>query len=339
MSKTHEDVKQYYGETLTSKEDLLTSACCPSEAMPKHLRPLVANIHDDILTKFYGCGSPIPPMLKGMTVLDLGSGSGQDCYLLSQLVGESGKVIGVDMTDQQLDVARQYIDYHTEKFGYLKPNISFVKHFIEDLSSIADNSIDLVVSNCVINLTPNKQKVFSEIHRVLKLGGELYFSDIFADRRLGDAIKSDPVLVGECLGGALYIEDYRRQMSALGFNMSYVVSNSILPVDNPALAEKLSHINFTSQTMRAFKLDVEDREENYGHQVKYLGTIAEYETAYAFDQTYDFPNGQWVAISGNMAKILSQSRYAKAFEIKGDFSTHYGGLNVKPVTEKPSGCC
>lgn len=348
MSQTHEDVQEYYGETLQTKDDLLTSACCPTDAMPAYLRPLVANVHDEIVSKFYGCGSPIPPLLDGLTVLDLGSGSGQDCYVLSQLVGEGGKVIGVDMTDQQLDVARKYIDYHTDKFGYSEPNISFVKHFIEDLSSIADASVDLVVSNCVINLAPEKEKVFAEIYRILKSGGELYFADVFADRRLGAELKADPVIVGECLGGALYTEDYRRQMAALGFHMSYVVSNSVLPVENEALKPKLAHINFTSQTVRAFKIDAEDREENYGHRAKYNGSIAECADAFTLDQNNSFKAGEWVAVSGNVANILSQSRYRAAFEVEGGFEVHLGGFNVDAVeveaaccapAEKASGCC
>lgn len=343
MSQTHQDVQEYYGETLKTKDDLLTSACCPTDAMPAYLRPLVANVHDEIVSKFYGCGSPIPPKLDGLTVLDLGSGSGQDCYVLSQLVGENGRVIGIDMTDQQLDVARKYIDYHTEKFGYAKPNISFVKHFIEDLSSIENASVDLVVSNCVINLAPEKEKVFAEIYRILKPGGELYFADVFADRRLGAALKADPVIVGECLGGALYTEDYRRQMAALGFHMSYTVSNSVLPVDNEALKPKLAHINFTSQTVRAFKIDAEDREEDYGHRAKYDGSIAEASDSFTLDQNNKFATGEWVAISGNVANILSLSRYADGFEVEGDFGTHHGGFEAAsccaPTEKAATSCC
>lgn len=347
MSQIHEDVKEYYGETLKTNDDLLTSACCPTDAMPAYLRPLVGNVHEEIVSKFYGCGSPIPPKLEGLTVLDLGSGSGQDCYVLSQLVGEDGKVIGIDMTDQQLDVARKYIDYHTEKFGFAKPNVSFVKHFIEDLSSIEDGSVDLVVSNCVINLAPEKDKVFAEIYRILKTGGELYFADVFADRRLGDDLKSDPVIVGECLGGALYTEDYRRQMAALGFNMSYTVSDSVLTVEDEKLKPKLAHINFSSQTVRAFKIEAEDREEDYGHKARYDGSIGEFADEFVLDLNNRFAAGEWVNVSGNVANILRQSRYKSAFEVEGSFEVHHGGFEVAEAAEgsccapapKASGCC
>lgn len=106
-----ESVQQYYGKILASTQDLQTSACCTAEAMPAHLRPLLADIHDEVQAKFYGCGSPIPSELEGCTVLDLGSGSGRDCYLLSRLVGEHGRVIGVDITVEQLAVARRHVDW------------------------------------------------------------------------------------------------------------------------------------------------------------------------------------------------------------------------------------
>src|SRR4051812_23610076 len=103
-SATHslESIKAYYGNYLATNADLQTSACCTAEAMPLHLRPLLQEIHPEVQEKFYGCGSPIPPELDGRTVLDLGSGSGRDCYLLSKLVGAKGRVVGVDMTDEQL---------------------------------------------------------------------------------------------------------------------------------------------------------------------------------------------------------------------------------------------
>ena len=99
--QTMDAVRHYYGEVLKSSKDLKTSACCTIESVPTHLRPILAQIHPEVSERFYGCGSPLPPALEGMTVLDLGSGSGRDCYVLSKLVGESGKVIGIDMTSEQ----------------------------------------------------------------------------------------------------------------------------------------------------------------------------------------------------------------------------------------------
>ena len=211
-----ESVRHYYGQVLQSSNDLKTSACCSIDAMPGYLKALLAGLHPEVLERFYGCGSPLPPALEGKTVLDLGCGTGRDCYLLSKLVGPTGRVIGVDMTPEQLEVAVRHRDWHAERFGYA--NVEFLHGHIENLAAvgIADNSIDVVVSNCVINLSPEKPRVLAEIFRVLKPGGELYFSDVFADRRIPAELRQDPVLLGECLGGALYWEDFRRILQDLG---------------------------------------------------------------------------------------------------------------------------
>ena len=169
-NQIHESVKEYYGQTLKTNEDLQTNACCPSDALPAHLREFVKELHPEVVEKFYGCGSPIPTLLEGKTVLDLGCGSGRDAFVLSRLVGPEGKVIGVDMTAEQLAVAQKHVEYHTKLFGYPKSNIEFLHGYIEDLAAlnIETESIDVVVSNCVINLSPSKANVFSEIFRVFK---------------------------------------------------------------------------------------------------------------------------------------------------------------------------
>src|SRR5262249_8188378 len=158
------------------------------------------------------------PALDDCTVVDLGCGTGRDCFVLSRLVGERGRVIGVDMTPEQLAVARRHRDWHAERYGHAASNVDLREGYIEDLAAlgIADASVAVVVSTCVVNLSPDKPRVFREIFRVLKPGGELYFSDVFADRRIPSALLEDPVLLGECLAGALYPEDFRRLLLAVG---------------------------------------------------------------------------------------------------------------------------
>ena len=174
MKDIAREVKEYYGEFLKSSADLRTSACCTPGDIPARLREAMANIHEQVAAKYYGCGLVAPEELAGMRILDLGSGSGRDCYLLSQLVGESGYVLGVDMTDAQLDVANAYLDWHREQFGYAQSNVEFRKGYIEKLDAldIPDNSFDIVISNCVVNLSADKEAVLKEVHRVLKPGGE-----------------------------------------------------------------------------------------------------------------------------------------------------------------------
>ncbi len=330
---TLDDVKEYYGRVLQSKNDLKTSACCTAESYPAALRPILSEIHPEVLDRFYGCGSPIPPALEGMTVLDLGSGSGRDCYLLSRLVGSQGKVIGVDMTDEQIAIARRHVNYHTEKFGFAAPNVEFRQGYIEDLAAagIADGSVDLVVSNCVLNLSPDKGRVFAEIFRVLKPGGELYFSDVFASRRVPEPLQKDPVLLGECLGGALYVEDFRRMLAGIGCADYRVVSQSKIALQSPEIEAKIGMIDFSSITVRAFKLALEDRCEDYGQVATYLGTIAEQPHAFVLDDHHRFERGRPMPVCGNTADMLARTRYAEHFRVDGDRSTHFGLFPCAPA--------
>lgn len=337
-NETLEQVKDYYGKVLKSKQDLKTSACCTAEAMPVHLREVLRDVHPEVQDRFYGCGSPIPSELEGKTVLDLGSGSGRDCFLLSKLVGPKGRVIGVDMTDEQLAVARKYVDYHTDKFGFREPNVQFTQGYIEDLETagIASQSVDVVVSNCVLNLSPNKERVFSEIFRVLKPGGELYFSDVFADRRIPEHLATDPLLLGECLGGALYVEDFRRLLFKLGCADYRVVSRSQLTLNHPEVARKAGGIGFYSITIRAFKLPLEDRCEDYGQVAYYLGSIAEFPHQFALDDHHVFKTGAPMLVCSNTAAMLTETRYASHFRVEGDTQKHLGIFDCGPIAKPMS---
>lgn len=332
-----EKVQNYYGQTLKSSEDLQTSACkCSSQDLPKEHKKILSKIHDEIMTKFYGCGSPLPPQLKNCTVLDLGCGTGRDVYLASALVGDSGKVIGIDMTDEQLQVANKHIDYHRDKFGYKKTNVEFIKGNIEKLP-INDSSIDVVISNCVINLAINKIKVFQEIYRVLKFGGEFYFSDIFSDRRIPYELTQDKILYGECLTGALYFEDFRRLMTSVGFVDFRVISKSPLEIENTEIQKQLNNIKFYSITIRAFKLpNLEDRCENYGHTTKYLGTIEDSPINFKLDKDHTFIKDEIVNICGNTADMLLNTRYHLHFETTHK-NEHTGLFDCGNTLS--SGCC
>jgi len=337
-------VKDYYGKVLSSQKDLKTSACCTDEALPQRHKDILSKIEDEILARFYGCGSPIPAAIEGCTVLDLGSGTGRDVYLASALVGEQGKVIGVDMTDEQLAVARKYVPRMTERFGFKAPNVDFRQGYIEDLASagIEDNSVDLVISNCVINLSPDKERVFSEIFRVLKPGGELFFSDVFAGRRVPDAIRKDPVLHGECLAGALYTEDFRRMLARLGCPDYRQLSCRRIEMNNPELEANAGMIDFYSNTVRAFKLDLEDICEDYGQVAIYKGSIEDHPHHFDLDDHHRLLTGKPLLVCGNTAAMLQETRFAPHFEIIGDRSVHFGAFDCQPAAEEPAaggGCC
>ena len=345
--QTIDDVRRYYGTVLNSSSDLKTGACCPAEAMPPALRVLSEDVHPEVRDRFYGCGSPLPPALEGMTVLDLGCGSGRDVYLLSRLVGPTGRVIGVDMTAEQLDVARRHRDWHAERYGHDASNVTFVEGYIEDLAAcgIDDASIDVVVSNCVLNLSPEKERVFVEVLRVLKPGGELYFSDVFADRRIPDALRRDPLLLGECLSGALYTEDFRRLMQRLGCLDVRSVTQNPIPLLDPQIDAKIGMVNFRSITMRAFRLAMEDRCEDYGQIATYRGSIPELPHAFVLDDHHRFETGKPLRVCSNTFDMLARSRYAAHFVVAGDTTTHFGLFDCAPspavagANDCRTGCC
>lgn len=334
---TLEGVKEYYGKILQGSKDLKTSACCSIESFPPAHRAILAEIDSEIIDRFYGCGSPIPPAIEGCRVLDLGCGTGRDVYMASKLVGPTGFVIGIDMTEEQLAVARRHVPDQMLRFGFATVNVDFRQGYIEDLAAcgIADSSIDLVISNCVLNLSPDKERVFAEIFRVLKPGGELYFSDVFADRRLSVALRADPLLYGECLGGALYIEDFRRLLRSLGCQDYRVKSSRPIVLDDPEVVAKAGMINFSSLTVRAFKLDcLEDLCEDYGQTATYLGTIPECPHHFPLDDHHTFVTGKPMLVCGNTAAMVQETRFGRHFRVTGNRSVHFGAFPCGPA---PSG--
>ncbi len=347
MNSIIENVKEYYGKQLQSNDDLKTSACCCSDSPPAEVRDILPLIADEIKDRFYGCGSPLPPLLEGMTVLDLGCGTGRDVYIASKLVGESGGAMGVDMTTEQIEIAMKYQEAQRERFGYKTSNVKFFQGYIEDLQAlgIEDQSVDVVISNCVINLSPAKEQVFQEIYRVLKPGGELFFADVFADRRIPEALATDPVLRGECLGGALYTEDYRRLMAACGWADFRYTNIRNLALDSEEIEEKVGFATFSSRTVRAFKLDdLEDICEDYGQVAYYDGGIPGYPHYFDLDDNQRFFRGKPTPVCGNTASMLSNTRYGKAFRVIGDRNVHYGifggcAPGASDNVEESCSCC
>jgi len=161
-----------------------------------------------------GCGNPtaLGEIKEGMTVLDLGSGAGFDCFLAAKKVGEYGKVIGVDMTEQMIIKARK----NALKYGFR--NVEFRMGDIEELP-IDNDSIDVIISNCVVNLAPDKSKVFNEAYRVLKKGGKLYLSDIVLLRELSQRDREDKDLIAGCVGGAILKDQYVALIQQAGFEI------------------------------------------------------------------------------------------------------------------------
>ena len=322
-----EVVKQYYGKVLKGSEDLQTSACCDAGEMPRYLTQLIANVHDEVVARYYGCGLCIPTALQNCNVLDLGCGTGRDVYILSQLVGEGGSVMGVDMTAEQLATADAHRDWHANKFGYAKSNVRFLEGYLEKLDALdlEPGSFDVIVSNCVINLCMDKPEVLRGAYNLLKQGGELYFADVYCDRRLPDEVRSDPLLYGECLGGALYWNDFLPMAKKAGFLDPRLVSSRPIEIDNPEMREKLGNARFFSATYRLFKLDdLEPACEDYGQAVIYRGGVAEQPEMFVLDDHHLIEKDRVFPVCGNVWRMLADTRFAPYFDFVGDFSRHFG---------------
>lgn len=325
---TTESVKNYYGKVLKSSKDLKTSACTSSNKPSPTVLAALKKVPLPVIEKFYGCGTPLPTSIEGLNVLDLGCGSGRDCYMAAALVGETGSVTGIDMTAEQLVTAREHAEaYATGVLGYARSNMRFLEGMMEFLgdAGVKPESMDLVISNCVINLSPNKEKVIQECFQCLKEGGELYFSDVYCSRRLPQATREHDVMLGECLGGALYIEDFKRICHKVGFTDPRELTREEIVVTDPDLKLLCTGATFYSITYRCFKLpQLETLCEDYGQVAFYKGTIADSPTFYALDDHHVFEAGRPMLVCGNTASMVSESWLATHFQVIGNRDVHFG---------------
>jgi len=211
--RVHESVRERYAGFARSGSSCCDSGeCCDPTSQNLYPAELLAEMPADISEFSLGCGNPIAiaSLNKGETVLDLGSGGGLDCFLAAKQVGEGGRVIGVDMTPEMVERA-------TQSAARLKiANVEFHHGYLEELP-VEDHSVDVVISNCVVNLTPDKFRVFGEIARVLKPGGRIAISDVVSNGPVPAALRDNVESWGACLGGALEVKEWERGLSAAGF--------------------------------------------------------------------------------------------------------------------------
>jgi arsenite methyltransferase len=218
--------------------------CCPTSY---DMADLKSFIPEEVLKISYGCGTPagLKTVSAGETVLDIGSGGGIDCFEASRLVGPSGHVIGIDMTDTMLAIAQKNAPIVAANLGYATSNVEFRKG-MADAIPVVDGTVDLIISNCVINLAPDKRKVFREMFRVAKPGGRFTISDIVADQPVPQYLVHDADKWGDCLSGALTLTDYIAGMMGAGFLGIHLIKASPW--------QAIDGIHFFSITLTGYKL-------------------------------------------------------------------------------------
>lgn len=216
----HETVQKHYAERIKNSASCCGSDNCCSTDSNLYPADLLATLPEGETAVSYGCGDPITlaSLQPGQIVLDLGSGAGLDCFFAAKKVGETGKVIGVDMTPEMIERAR----FSAERLGI--QNVEFRHGYLEDLP-VDSHSVDVIISNCVINLAPDKSKVFAEAFRVLRAGGKFAVSDIVTDGPMPDAIKKSLSAWAGCVAGAIEAREYIEMMKSAGFT-----DVSIVPV-------------------------------------------------------------------------------------------------------------
>jgi arsenite methyltransferase len=359
----HSHVQARYAK---GAEEVQAELCCPVD----YDKNLLKILPQEIIEKDYGCGDPSRYVKEGDTVLDLGSGGGKICYMAAQLVGAAGHVIGVDMTDKMLELARKYQSDMAEKIGGQR--VQFKKGYIQDLAlnleeldayvneqpietandlvsldkwksiqrserpMIGDNSVDLVISNCVLNLVAedDKRQLVNEINRVLKPGGRVAISDIVSDEQIPEHLKQDPELWSGCISGAFFEKAFLDAFIDAGF-----IAVAYDKWDASAW-QVVDGIEFRSVTLVAVKADPAPCIDR-GHAVIYRGPYS----SVTDDEDHIYPRGERMAVCERTFKALVQGPYKDDFvaispqELKPPQPWCAPSGTIRPASETKGGKC
>ncbi len=318
IERSRGSVREFYGH---AAEEPQAELCCPVRPDEADL----AHIPCEVVERFYGCGSPVTAaaLAPGETMVDLGSGAGIDCFIAAKTVGTEGHVYGIDMTDAMLTVANECRPKVAAALGW--DVVEFRRGFLEAIP-LDDATADVVTSNCVINLSPDKPRVFREIWRVLKDHGRAVVADIVADREVPPKMRADGQLWGECISGALTEEAFLAALERAGFYGVSIVKKTFW--------REVERCRFYSVTVRGYKFEKKGGCTYAGQYAIYLGPLK----AAIDEEGHLFPRGSPVEVCTDTAAKLSQAPYAGSFAVV-DGPAGHAAVNGEACCTPGAGCC
>lgn len=318
IARSRFTVSAFYGR---AAEEPKSELCCPVKPNADDL----VHIPSEVIERFYGCGSPVSSasLVRGETMVDLGSGAGIDCFVAAKKVGREGHVYGIDMTDQMLAVARECQSKVAGSLGY--DSVQFLKGHLENIPLI-DQMADVVTSNCVINLSMDKGLVLREIWRILSNHGRTVISDIVSDRKVSPKVRADGQLWSECISGALTEEAFLSAFERAGFYGISILSKSFW--------REVQGCKFFSITVRGYKFEKSSGCEYRGQYAIYLGP----QKAVIDEEGHLFPRSTPIEICTDTASKLSKVPY-KAMFVVIDNPDDVRDVNKEENQECDPGCC
>ncbi len=320
VEKPRKIVQQFYGQAAEVPQAAL---CCPTKYDDADIR----HIPQEVLDRFYGCGSPVSAAApqSGEVYVDLGSGAGIDCFIAAKRVGPTGRVIGIDMTDQMLAVATESQRKVTEALGY--DVVEFRRGYLEQIP-VEDKTADVVTSNCVINLSPDKPKVLAQLWRILKDHGRVVIADIVSDREVPPRLKVNEQLWGECIVGALTEEQFVAMLEQAGFYGLSVVKKTFW--------KTIEGFNFFSVTVCGYKFEKTAGCTSIGQTALYRGPFK----AVLDEEGHLFPRNVATAVCTDTAAKLSHPPYAGLFTmVEPDGTTTETAATTCGPSTNSTNCC
>ncbi|XP_046357518.2 arsenite methyltransferase-like [Haliotis rufescens] len=310
MSEIHDFLRDCYDSTSVKCNFI----CAINDwNLTPNIKNIVSQIHPETMKRYYGCGLNTPEGIEGKRVLDIGCGSGSLVFLLSKLVGPTGSVVGVDLSPNLIAECVNREDYHRNRWGYDKKNTEFFVGNAENMSQLKDQSFDVIVSNGVFCLIPDKSKSFAEAFRLMKDGGELYLNDIYAETPAPAELRDDLKFWDWAVTGSQLPDELLSSAKDVGFTLPYLTS--VGPIDvNDSFKTLLPGRRYLCAGNRMFRLG--SGSDRGPASVTYKGNIKDHESEFKWDVNLTFKTGEAVTVDGELAAILANTRYRDSFDLQ-----------------------